>query len=187
MARRRRFRRRRTRTRTVFRRRRGRRRSRGLRKRLTKSKSAFAGVKSAIGALVFFSQLTGKDRLRGDYNNLSMGDKAKTFANNVSGRIVGFTPFGDVNTNYDQTLNLDGAFNKFTALGIAGFIYSKLPIKGLPHKGRVGSISKTVGVSGFLGGLFDAPENDNRNRVQAQRASIVPQRAFSTGRQLTTI
>ena len=85
---------------------------------MSRSKSAFTGIKSAIGALVFLSQLTQKDREAGAYNVASMGDKAKILTNNVAGRIIGINPFSDVQS-FPQTINLDGAFNKFTAIGVA--------------------------------------------------------------------
>ena len=123
------------------------------------------------GGLVFFSQLTQKDRDAGRYQG-SMGDKAKTFINNIGGRIVGFQPFQDAqNPAFTQTLNLDGAFNKFTGIGIASLIYGSLPLKMLPHRGKAKTLGKRIATAGFLGGIFDAPENDTRNRVIAQRSA----------------
>ncbi len=116
-----------------------------------------------------------------------MGDKAKVLVNNVAGRIVGINPFSDVQS-FPQTINIDGAFNKFTAVGIAGFLYSKLPIKGLPHKGRVGSLSKTIGVSGFLAGIFDAPENRGATPRVASMNPVRRSNSFiSNGRQVSTV
>ncbi len=185
MARRGRRRRSRTRRRSVFRRRRrGRRRS--IRSRLRGHKSGFTGLKSAIGGIVFLSQLTQKDRDAGAYNVGSMGDKAKILANNVFGRVVGINPFSDVQS-FPQTINIDGAFNKYTGAGLAGFIYSKLPIKGLPHKGKAGSLGKAVAVAGFLGGIFDAPENRGASpRVVAQNPSSSRRAFITNGRQVTT-
>ncbi len=151
-------------------------------------KSGFTGLKSAIGAVVFLSQLTQKDRDAGAYNVGSMGDKAKVLANNVFGRIVGINPFGDVQS-FPQTINIDGAFNKYTGAGLAGFIYSKLPIKGLPHKGKAGSLGKAVAVAGFLGGIFDAPENNRAtpNVIRNNPARNLRSASFITnGRQVTT-
>ncbi len=190
MARRRRVRRRRSSVRRVFRRRRrrsGRRRS--IRSRLGKSKSAFTGLKSAIGAIVFLSQLTQKDRDAGAYNVGSMGDKAKVLANNIGGRILGVSPFSDVQS-FPQTINVDGMFNKFTGTGVAAFIYSKLPIRGLPHKGKAGSIGKVLITSGALGGLFDAPENNRAspNVIRNNPARNLRNTSFiSNGRQVSTV
>ncbi len=122
------------------------------------------------GGLVFFSQLTQKDRDSGLYTG-SMGDKAKTFVNNVLGRIVGFNAFSDA-PKFNQTLNLDGAFNKFTGVGIASLIYGSLPLKMLPHRGKAKTLGKRIATAGFLGGIFDAPENDTRNRVLSQRPTM---------------
>ncbi len=119
------------------------------------------------GGLVFFSQLTQKDSDAGVYTG-SMGDKAKTFANNVLGRIVGFNVFSDA-PKFQQTFNLDGAFNKFTGIGIASMLYGSLPLKMLPHKGKAKALGRRLAVSGFLGGIFDAKEGDTRNRQLSQR------------------
>ena len=118
-----------------------------------------------------------------------MGNKAKVLANNVFGRIVGVNPFGDVQS-FPQTINIDGAFNKYTGAGLAGFIYSKLPIKGLPHKGKAGSLGKTVAVSGFLGGIFDAPENLGASpSVMRQNPAPIRRSAgfITNGRQISTV
>ena len=132
-------------------------------------KSAFNQMANLAGGLVFFSQLTQKDRDAGRYQG-SMGDKAKIFINNIGGRIVGFQPFSDsANPAFKQTLNLDGAFNKFTAVGIASLIYGSLPLKMLPHRSKAKVLGKRIATAGFLGGIFDAPENDTRNRVVSQR------------------
>ncbi len=136
------------------------------------------------------SQLTQKDRDAGAYNVGSMGDKAKVLANNVFGRVVGINPFSDVQS-FPQTINIDGAFNKYTGAGLAGFIYSKLPIKGLPHKGKAGSLGKAVAVAGFLGGIFDAPENrgasPNVIRNNPIRTSHNIRPFITNGRQLSTV
>ena len=117
------------------------------------------------------------------YSGQSMGQKAKTFTDNVLGRIVGVNPFGG---NFPQTINIDGAANKYTGAGIAALIYGMLPIRALPHKGKAKSLGKKIAVAGILGGIFDAPEGDSRNRVVAQRPSIVP-RLITNGRQVSTI
>ncbi len=137
------------------------------------------------GGLVFFSQLTQKDRDLGKYQG-SMGDKAKTFANNVLGNIIGFNVFpADGGTpQFKQTFNLDGAFNKFTGIGIASLIYGSLPLKMLPHKGKAKVLGKRIATAGFLGGIFDAPEGDTRNRVLSQRPAP---RLLSQGQQVSTL
>jgi len=171
VARRRRIRRRLTRRRRAApRRRRGRRRGRGRRLlgRL-RPRSGFAQMSNIAGALVFFSQLTQKDRDAGAYTG-TMADKLRIFANNVTGRIIGFQPFSShSNPAFTQTLNLDGAFNRFSGIGLAGLIYGMIPIKQLPHKGKVKTLSRRILTAGILGGIFDAPENDTRNRVLSQR------------------
>ncbi len=161
---RRRLRRRSSRRRAAPRRRRG--RARRALGRL-RPRSAFNQMANLAGGLVFFSQLTQKDRDSNVYQG-SMGDKAKTFTNNVLGRIVGFNVFSDA-PKFQQTFNLDGAFNKFTGIGIASLIYGSLPLKFLPHKGKAKTIGKRIATAGFLGGIFDGPEGDIRNRQLSQR------------------
>ena len=106
-----------------------------------------------------------------------MGDKAKILANNLSGRILGFNVFGDVQP-FSQSISLEGAFNKYVGAGIAAFLYSKVPIKGLPHKAKAGSIGKIVATSGFLGGLFSGGGSP--------QASASPNAFITNGRQITT-
>ncbi len=145
-------------------------------------RNAFTQMANLAGGLVFFSQLTQKDRDAGRYQG-TMGDKAKIFINNIGGRIVGFQPFSDVsNPAFQQTLNLDGAFNKFTGVGLAALIYGSLPLRMLPHKGKAKVIGKRIATAGFLGGLFDAPEGDTRNRQLSQRSAP----RIMAGQQVTT-
>ena len=146
-------------------------------------RSVWSQVSNLAGGLVFFSQLTQKDREAGVYNNQSMGDKAKTFANNVVGRVIGFNVFSDA-PKFQQTFNLDGAFNKFTGIGIASILYGSLPLKFLPHRGKAKTLGKRIATAGFLGGIFDAPEGDTRNRQLSQRPA--PRLAASTALQVTT-
>ncbi len=126
-------------------------------------------MSNLAGVLVFFSQLTQKDRDNGAYTG-GTSDKLRIFANNVLGRVIGFQPFSShANPAFTQTINLDGAFNRFSGIGLGGLIYSMLPIKQLPHKGKVRTLSRRVLTAGILGGIFDAPQNDTRNRVVSQR------------------
>jgi len=59
--------------------------------------------------------------------------------------------------------------NEFTGIGIASLLYGSLPLKMLPHRGKAKTLGKRIATAGFLGGIFDAPENDTRNRVVSQR------------------
>ena len=140
-------------------------------------------MSNIAGGLVFFSQLTAKDRAAGKYDAaVTTGDKAQVFVNNVLGRIIGFQPFSGTNQRvvFKQTLNLEGAINKFTGIGLASLIYGSLPIKMLPHKGKAKTLGKRIATAGFLGGIFDAPGGETTQVVQS--APLIQ----SSGTQVTT-
>ena len=147
-------------------------------------KSAFTQGANIAGVLAFFSQLTGKDRAAGAYPALATTtDKAKIFANNVFGRIIGFQPFtAQSNPAFVQTINLDGAVNKFTGIGLGALIYGALPFRMLPHKGKAKTLGKRLLTAGVLGGIFDAPGNSTAT-VQVQSA---PRLIQSSGQQVST-
>jgi len=127
-------------------------------------------ISNIVGGVVFLAQITSKDRSA--YTGKSKGEQLKQLANNVLGRTLGINPFDEPGMEkFEQTINFDGIFNKYTGAGVAGIIYGSIPIRGLPHKAKVKRMSKSVLTGGILGGLFDAPENDTRNRVVAQRSN----------------
>ena len=164
-------------------RRRIRRRAKAVRRRVGKAgrkhkKSIITTVGSAVATIVFFSQLTAKDRESGAYSSPDMGTKVKVFTNNVTGRILGFNFFSDVQ-KFPQTININGAFNRFSGASLAGVIYGSLPFGFLPHKGKVKSISKKTLVASILGGIFDAPGGSSSH-------SIVSSPMISNGRQVST-
>ena len=142
-------------------------------------KSIITTVGSAVATIVFFSQLTQKDRDAGAYSSPDMGTKVKVFANNVTGRILGFNAFSDVQ-KFPQTININGAFNRFSGASLAGVIYGSLPFGFLPHKGKVKSISKKTLVASILGGIFDAPAGGSSSQ------SIISSPMISNGRQVST-
>jgi len=151
-----------------------RRRRRTTKRRMLRSRSrstgdkVFDAVKKIVPWYVFSKQLTDKDYsiLNTDpgYKNQDIATKGKIFANIVLGRISGFTPFKNGNLYGSETtpftINPSGIVNKFTGLGLAGMIYKNLPIKQLPLKSKIGSLSKATLISGAIGGLFDAPGNN---------------------------
>ena len=159
-------------------------RARGVFRKL-KGGSAFTQMSNIAGGLVFFSQLTGKDREAGRYPaTLTTGEKAQRFVNNVLGRIIGFQPFVSMqHTAFTQTLNLDGALNKFTGIGLAALIYGSLPLKMLPHKGKAKTLGKRIATAGFLGGIFDAPGGSTTQTTQVVQSAPLIQ---SSGTQVTT-
>ncbi len=172
----------------------GRRKKKGTRRRRAKArikkfakgqKSGFQQIGNAVSAIVFFSQLTQKDREAGAYNVGSMGQKAKVFINNIGGRVLGINVFSDVQS-FPQTINPDGMFNKYSGFGLATFVYGLLPIKGLPHRAKARSLGKKIAVAGILGGVFDAVENAGASPNVIRNNPITVRRSFSTGRQIST-
>ena len=101
-----------------------------------------------------------------------MQDKGKELVNNLVGRIFGFNPFKD-RTQYPQTLEIGNGINKTFGIGVGTWLYSFIP--KVPHKAKARRLGKVVALSAFLGGIFDSPEGDLRNRVQAQRGSVISQ------------
>ena len=159
-------------------------RARGVFRKL-KGGSAFTQMSNIAGGLVFFSQLTQKDRDAGLYGvNQPISIKAKIFINNVLGRTVGFQPFeAEKKTAFQQTLNLEGAINKFSGIGLGAMIYGALPLKMLPHKGKAKTLGKRLLTAGVLGGIFDAPGTTSTTSVQTQQIAPMIQ---SNGTQVTT-
>jgi len=149
-----------------------RRRSTTRRRTLNRSPRATLGskiytlAKSVAPFLAFGNQITAKDyevlNQQANYKNENIATKAKIFTNIVAGRMTGITPFKNGNMYGSETtpftINPNGLINKWTGLGVAGLIYKNLPIKALPQKSKVGSISKGFLLGGGVGGLFDAPD-----------------------------
>jgi len=139
-------------------------------------------ISNIVGGVVFVAQLTSKDRRH--YGGKTKGEQLKQLVNNIGGRTLGINLFDD-QEKFDQTINFDGIFNKYSGAGLAGIIYGSIPIRGLPHKARVKRMAKSVLTGGILGGLFDAPENDTRNRILSQRAA--PRIAASSSNQVSVL
>jgi len=123
-------------------------------------------ISNIVGGVVFLAQITSKDR--SFYAGKSKGDQFKQLINNVTGRAVGLNFFDD-QQKFEQTINIDGIFNKYTGAGLAGIIYGSIPIRGLPHKAKVKRMAKSILTGGIIGGVLDGKEGDTRNRVVAQR------------------
>jgi len=164
------------------RRRRIRARVRRVRKRVGKGvKSQWGKISSLAGGVVFLTQLTEKDRLNGDYTGRSKGEQAKVLVNNILGRITGFNPFNDGSIpTYEQTMNIDGIFNKWSALGAGLWLYSKIPIKGKPKSGKAGTLGKAILTGAVIGGFFDAKDTSSTSHSQFIRQSPIAVRSGNT-------
>ena len=170
------------------------------RKNKNNSKSTGVKVYDTVSKLApwytFFSQLTSKDyealqQQAPEYRNADLQTKAKVFVNMVGGRLAGFTPFkGDHVFGTDDikfTINPGGVVNKFSGVSLAGLLYSRLPMKFLPEKARVGSLAKKTLTASILGGLFDAPPAGQANtQVSTPRVNYGGSPVITQNRKVST-
>jgi len=159
--------RRRAKTRTVKRRR------RNAKKRVARSVSSQWGkISKGAGVLAALSQITGTDMSASA--GQPIGSRAQNFVNSLSGRITGYTPFKSATgANIPQTISIDGMFNKWSGIGLGTLIYSMVPIKMLPHKGKAKQLGKSLLTGGILGGLFSVGNPHNTNLITPSRAMTV--------------
>jgi len=161
--------RRRAGTRTVTRRR----RRLPSRKKVSKSiGSQWGKISKGAGVLAALSQITGSDMSASA--GQPIGSRAQNFINSLSGRITGYTPFKSATgANIPQTISIDGMFNKWSGIGLGTLIYSMVPIKMLPHKGKAKTLGKSLLTGGILGGLFSVGNPHNTNLISPSRAMTV--------------
>ncbi len=161
-------RRKRARTRTVTRRRRL-----PSRKKVSKSiGSQWGKISKGAGVLAFLSNVTGSDMSASA--GQPIGSRAQNFVNSLSGRITGYTPFKSAaGASIPQTISIDGVFNKWSGIGLGTLIYSMVPIKMLPHKGKAKTLGKSLLTGGILGGLFSVGNPHNTNLIAPSRAMTV--------------
>ena len=160
---------RKARTRTVTRRR----RRLPSRKKVSKSiGSQWGKISKGAGVLAALSQITGTDMSLSAGQPL--GSRAQNFINSLSGRITGFIPFKSAaGASIPQTISIDGMFNKWSGIGLGTLIYSMVPIKMLPHKGKAKTLGKSLLTGGILGGLFSVGNPHNTNLIAPSRAITV--------------
>jgi len=159
--------RRRAKTRTVKRRR------RNAKKRVARTvQSQWGKISKGAGVLAALSQITGSDMSASA--GQPIGSRAQAFVNSLSGRITGYTPFKSATgANIPQTISIDGMFNKWSGIGLGTLIYSMVPIKMLPHKGKAKTLGKSLLTGGILGGLFSTGNPHNTNLIAPSRAMTV--------------
>ena len=159
--------RRRAKTRTVKRRR------RNAKKRIGRTvKSQWGKISKGAGVLAALSQITGTDMSASA--GQPIGSRAQNFVNSLSGRITGYTPFKSATgANIPQTISIDGMFNKWSGIGLGTLIYSMVPIKMLPHRGKAKTLGKSILTGGILGGLFSVGNPHNTNLIAPSRAMTV--------------
>ena len=157
----------RAKTRTVKRRR------RNAKKRVARTvQSQWGKISKGAGVLAALSQITGTDMSASA--GQPIGSRAQNFVNSLSGRITGYTPFKSAaGASIPQTISIDGMFNKWSGIGLGTLIYSMVPIKMLPHKGKAKTLGKSLLTGGILGGLFSTGNPHNTNLIAPSRAITV--------------
>jgi len=118
-------------------------------------------ISTAIGGLAFAQQVTGAD-MHGT-ENMDISDKAKVFINSLSGRILGVGVVPNLG-HPSQTFNFGGIFNKWTGLGAGLWLLAKQPI-GIPHKGKAGTLGRSLLTSGIIGGFFSPSETTHTTHI----------------------
>jgi len=157
-----------TKTKTVTRRS----RRRNVKKRVGKSiQSQWGKISKGAGVLAALSQITGSDMSASA--GQPIGSRAQNFINSLSGRITGYTPFKSATgADIPQTISIDGMFNKWSGIGLGTLIYSMIPIKMLPHKGKAKTLGKSLLTGGILGGLFSVGNPHNTNLLTTSRPAL---------------
>ena len=143
------------------------RRRRNAKKRVARTvQSQWGKISKGAGVLAALSQITGADMSASA--GQPIGSRAQNFINSLSGRITGFIPFKNgAGANIPQTISIDGMFNKWSGIGLGTLIYSMVPIKMLPHKGKAKTLGKSLLTGGILGGLFSTGNPHNTNLISS--------------------
>lgn len=142
-------------------------------------------AKVASTVVPFLEQISAKHRqtMGSAFSNAPTTQKLKILTNIVTGSISGVNLFSS-EYQAPQTLNPSGIINKWTSAGVMGIGYSiignhvnKIVGKGIiPQTSKIGTLSKSVLVSGALGGFFDDPPvTSSRGSVSQGTARLSPQ------------
>ena len=148
-----------------------------------KKKSMWGKITTAVATVAGLDNIAGHDMA--DSAGQPLADRAKNFANAVVGRTTGFNPVPNTPYNYSQQVSVDGMFNKYTAMGVATWIYGNLPIKALPYKSQAKSFGKKVGVIGAITGIFK-PQSHGSHSHNSHRTVVPALRVQSNGPVVTT-
>jgi len=143
------------------------RRRRSPKKRVSRTiKSQWGKISAGAGALSALSLITSHDMAAS--TGQPIGVRAKNFANSLSGRITGFSPFASsasAGGSIPQTISIEGMFNKYTGIGLGLLGYAMIPARILPHKAKARQLGKSIFGGGLLGGLFSTGNPHSHNLV----------------------
>jgi len=153
-----------------------RRRSRRVKKRVgNKIKSQWGKISAGAGALSALSLITSHDMAAS--TGQPIGVRAKNFANSLSGRITGFSPFGSdasAGGSIPQTVSIENIFNKYTGIGLGLLAYAMIPARILPHKSKARQLGKSIFGGGLIGGIFSPSTNPhNTNLLSRTTAPMI--------------
>ena len=141
------------------------RRRRSPKKRVSRTiKSQWSKISAGAGALAAVSNITSHDMAASTGQPIAA--RAKNFANSLTGRIVGFTPFKDAaGANTPQTISLEGMFNKYTGIGLGLLGYAMIPARILPHKSKARTLGKSLFGAGLISGIFSPSGNPHTHNL----------------------
>ena len=147
-----------------------------------KKKSMWGKITTAVATVAGLDNIAGHDMA--DSAGEPIAARGKNFINAVVGRTTGFNPVPNTPYNYSQQVSVDGMFNKYTAMGVATWIYGNLPIKALPYKSQAKSFGKKVGVIGAITGIFKPQSHGSHNTHNTHR--VTPTITVHNGPVVTT-
>jgi len=142
--------------------------------------SQWSKISAGAGALAAVSNITSSDMAASTGQPIAA--RAKNFANSLTGRIVGFTPFKDAaGANTPQTISLEGMFNKYTGIGLGLLGYAMIPARILPHKSKARTLGKSLFGAGLISGIFSPSGNPHsHNLISPSHSTAIVQSAGVT-------
>jgi len=127
-------------------------------------KSQWSKISAGAGALAAVSNITSQDMAASTGQPIAA--RAQNFANSISGRIIGFTPFKNAaGANTPQTISLEGMFNKYTGIGLGLLGYAMIPARILPHKAKARTLGKSLFGAGLISGIFSPSGNPHSHNL----------------------
>ena len=152
------------------------RRKRPAKKRVSKGiKSQWSKISAGAGALSALSLITSHDM--SSSIGQPVGIRAKNFVNSISGRVIGYSPFANeasAGGQINQTISVEGIFNKYTGIGLGLLGYAMIPARILPHKAKARQLGKSIATGGLLGGLFSVGNKPHtHNLISATHAPTI--------------
>ena len=152
------------------------RRRRSPKKRVSRTiKSQWGKISAGAGALSALSLITSHDM--SSSTGQPIGVRAKNFVNSLSGRVVGFSPFASdasAGGQINQTISVEGIFNKYTGIGLGLLGYAMIPARILPHKAKARQLGKSIFGGGLIGGLFSVGNQPHsHNLISATHAPTI--------------